>query len=331
MTVVLRAEESVFRLAPLVDVMVCPTNLNGAAGKGLALAFRENHPDAFHVHYEACKNGKIDLGSIHVINDSKSTYKLVFMPLKRHHADASDPDDIKRGLDKLRRWLQMPQHSLYTVCMPMLGCGEGRLGYEVMEPAFFEYLDHLDNVVHLCQWPDKMNHIPKYLAIIGPRAYGNETAKDMTAELYQEQYAAIENGVNQALSSWGLTYDDFDAVVSGGAVGVDTVACGRGRTDPTYKTSLAGQYSKRPPIICPADWDRLGRVAGFKRNATIVDIATHIVAFRPPGLDAVGTTSSIKLTQKAIEQQIRQGIDPKRIVVVGNQDLDDVAKPSIRM
>ncbi len=331
MTVVLRAEQDMFRLAPLVDVMINPVNLVGAMGKGIALEFKNRHPDAYERYRTICKEGKFQIGDIHVVKDSSVNYLIVNLPTKRHFADGSDPDDIKRGLDKLRRWLQMPQHSLYTVCMPMLGCGEGRLGYEIMEPAFFEYLDHLDNVVHLCQWPDKMDHIPKYLAIIGPRAYANKNADNTTPELYQMQYAAVEEGVAQALASWDLAYEDFDGIVSGGALGVDTVACGRSRTDPTYKTSLAGRYSKKPPIICPADWDRLGRVAGFKRNATLIDIATHIVAFRPPGLDAIGTTSSIKLAQKAIEQQIRQGKTPKKIAVVGNQDLDDGTRPSIRM
>lgn len=284
MPLVRRAFLDLFSLAPYVDVMVNAVNTQGSMGKGIALEYKNRHPTMFELYQRKCATKELTIGKIHVYKDAQTSYAIVNMPTKRHFADGSDPEDIKRGLLALRRWLDDPTRKLYTVAMPMLGCGEGRLGYEIMEPIFFDYLDGLDNVIHLSMMPDKMDHIPKYLAIIGPRVYTD--------------YADVEKGVFAALDAWGLGWSDFDAVVSGGATGVDTIACGTDRNDLTYKKSLAARYhtmndSVRLPIICKADWNRFGRAAGMIRNRTVINIATHVVACLPPGIPAVGTTGAV--------------------------------------
>lgn len=279
MPLVRRALRDLFVLAPYVDAMVNAVNCVGAAGKGIALEYRTRHPAMYTNYKKHCLDGSLHIGKIHTYKDSQTPYTIVNLPTKRHFADASDPDDIKRGLFALRRWLEHPSRQLITLAMPMLGCGEGRLGYEIMEPVFFELLDDLDNVIHLAMLPEKMDHIPKYLAIIGPRAY---TDRD-----------AIDRGIQEALWSWGLTWTDFDAIVSGGASGVDSVACGIDRKDPTYEESLTKKYHPALPIICKADWNRFGRSAGMIRNRTVVSIATHVIAFLPQGVPSVGTAGAV--------------------------------------
>lgn len=279
MPLVRRALQDMFVLAPYVDAMVNPVNLVGAMGKGLALEYKQRHPAMYDRYRTHCDKGELHVGKIHVYKDARMSYSVVNLPTKRHFADASDPEDIKRGLFALRRWLEHPSRRLFTVAMPMLGCGEGRLGYEIMEPMFFEYLDNLDNVIHLSMLPEKMDHVPKYLAIIGPRSYTDREA--------------IEQGVETALTKWGLTWTDFDAIVSGGAPGVDSVACGTDRKDPSYDASLAKEHHPLLPIICKADWDRLGKAAGMIRNRTVINIATHVVAFLPPDVKSVGTPGAI--------------------------------------
>ena len=279
MPLVRRALTDMFILAPYVDVMINPVNLTGVMGKGIALEFKNRHPEMYLRYKQHCTQGDLHVGKIHTYYDPTTRYIIVNLPTKRHYADASDPEDIKRGLHALRRWLEEPSRQLLTIAMPMLGTGEGRLGYEIMEPIFFEYLDSLDNVIHLSMMPDKMDHIPKYLAIIGPRGYNNRDD--------------VELGITTALNIWGLDWKDFDAIVSGGAKGVDSIACGIDRSDITYQNSLAKQYSNTLPIICKANWSRFGNSAGMLRNRTVINIATHIVAILPAGIPSVGTSGAI--------------------------------------
>ena len=73
-------------------------------------------------------------------------------------------------------------------------------------------------------------------------------------------------------------------IVSGGALGVDT---------------LAIRYAKEhdiPKVEHLADWDKYGKSAGYRRNKLIVRDADFMVAF--PASDSKGTIDSIKQAQK---------------------------------
>ena len=72
-------------------------------------------------------------------------------------------------------------------------------------------------------------------------------------------------------------------IISGGAPGVDTWAI---------------KYADvRSTEVYPADWDRLGKGAGFARNSTIVEAADEVYAFWD-GLSR-GTLDSIQKAAKA--------------------------------
>jgi predicted Rossmann fold nucleotide-binding protein DprA/Smf involved in DNA uptake len=75
-----------------------------------------------------------------------------------------------------------------------------------------------------------------------------------------------------------------ELIVSGGARGID---------------SLAERYAKEhniPTKIFPAEWGRLGKSAGYVRNALIVDACTHVLAI----YDGVskGTAHTINLARQ---------------------------------
>lgn len=56
-------------------------------------------------------------------------------------------------------------------------------------------------------------------------------------------------------------------IVSGGARGVDTAA--------EYEANVQAMQT----MIFPADWERYGKSAGYKRNISIVAYADEVVAF----------------------------------------------------
>lgn len=330
MTVVKKIETDMFRFASLCDIMVNPVNTIGAMGKGLAKEFRERHPGVYTVYKKACEDGSLKIGKIQVIKDPKVRYKIVNLPTKEDWRDASRVEYIVEGLKALRRYLDRPENRYATVGMPMLGCGAGLLGYQAVEKYFYEYLDDLDAVVLLSQNPEYVETIPKYLGIVGPRVFADPFLPKSTTPNphYKEQLSYVFDNVNKSLTEWGLTPADFDAVVSGGATGVDRAAIGTSYDDPYLAESYASKFlPDKHPIICFADWDKFGLSAGMKRNFLIEDIATHIVAFHPPGVVSVGTVEMIKHIRR---QQVKYGVDNAnytRLSVIG----EDITfeKPSL--
>jgi len=70
-----------------------------------------------------------------------------------------------------------------------------------------------------------------------------------------------------ALMVWNKEGIGDFTIVSGGARGVDTWA-----EEEAEKLGISTE-------IYPANWDKYGKAAGYKRNQQIVEAADHIVAF----------------------------------------------------
>lgn len=95
---------------------------------------------------------------------------------------------------------------------------------------------------------------------------------------------------------------DITAVISGGAIGAD---------------SLGEQYAQEmniPTTIFKPDWDKYGRRAGVIRNKDIIENADIVIAF----WDGVsrGTGHSIKLSQKLNKKTIICNIHSKSISIL---------------
>jgi len=283
MPLVPRAERDILRLKPVVNAIVNPTNTRGAMGAGLALALREAFPPAYYEDFvKACKDEKVKIGKLHTWTDPANGFILINLPTKDHFADPSKIEYVKRGLRSLRTYLS--ERPLMSIVMPMLGCGLGQLDEKEVEALNYEYLDDLPNIIHVSRWPSAFpDGPPKYLGVIGSRIL-----KDS---------AYVEECVTAALVKWGLKPEDFAACVSGGADGVDTIACGKSMADESYKDSLAVRLKMRP-IIVQADWKKYGRTAGFKRNHALVDIVTHCVAILDERESpSVGTRQALTLVK----------------------------------
>ena len=267
MTIVMRAENDIMRLVPFADVVVNPVNTQGAMGKGIAHEFKQRHPKMYETYRKHCDDESLKVGMLQIFRDrSDPSMPYVFVNMATTHKwiEQNSADEIRKCLLALRNYLQSdPGLKLRTVVMPILGLGEMNGDYDGVLPSFYEYLDDLPNIVLLSMRPDYFKEPLRYLGIVGARCI-NDTA-------------LVERAVDEALQSWGLTYADFKAIVSGGAsTGVDRIAAGLKRGD----DSIASRRHPNPPIICYADWDRRGRTAGFLRNGLVVDIATHLVVLR---------------------------------------------------
>lgn len=262
MPLVKRAEESILRLEPIIDIIVNPCAL-GTMGAGLSLAMRERFGEEMFKDYrEKSLSGDLRLGNIHEWKDAKSGITLLNIPTKEHFANPAEVEIVKKSLRSIREYLQKSRY--LTVVTPMIGGGYGQLPLEEAEPLNEDYLGDLPNIIHVSMLPKAFEKLPKYLAVIGSRV------------LDDRNY--IETHVAAALKKWDMKITDFDAMISGGATkGVDVIACGRAIDHPSYKDSLAQKLGIRA-LIAEADWDRYGLSAGYKRNQTVIDIGTHVVA-----------------------------------------------------
>jgi hypothetical protein len=88
------------------------------------------------------------------------------------------------------------------------------------------------------------------------------------------------NQLKEALDSSGIV---FKSIVSGGAIGADT---------------LAERYAREnnlPLIVKLPDWKTFGKSAGAKRNLEIVKLADVLFAFRVN--NSLGTTITINMAK----------------------------------
>lgn len=303
MPIIKRTETDFFRLEPIVDVLVNPTNTMGAMGAGLALVFRERYPDMYRQYRQAYERGELAIGKLLIYPMPQRGQEIVNLPTKQHWADPTELDYVAKGLSKLRDYLQAePHRRLWHVAMPMLGCGKGGRDYSEVEPLMVHYLDDLPNLVHLCMMPDRAPHPFRYLAIIGSRsitdgAWVTEPNGERVWVPDPASMALVERCVFQALKEWGLTLADFDAIVSGAGAGIDTVAAGKTRE----QDSFAKRHHPTPPIIIEADWARFGKSAGFRRNAPVADVLTHCVAIMDKP-NSVGTRMTIQMVNRLNEK-----------------------------
>jgi len=86
------------------------------------------------------------------------------------------------------------------------------------------------------------------------------------------------------LMSYILDQHPISAIVSGGAVGAD---------------KLSEKYAKEnniPITIFPADWNKYGKSAGYKRNVDIIESCDIVIAFWDG--QSKGTWHSIQLAKK---------------------------------
>lgn len=105
------------------------------------------------------------------------------------------------------------------------------------------------------------------LGIAGSRTYCN--------------YEVFERRLNELVATHGWT---IDAIVSGGAQGVD---------------KMAERYAKEHKLkmqVLPANWQKYGKSAGYIRSVDIVNLSDVVVAFPTP--DSKGTRHTITIAKE---------------------------------
>lgn len=129
-----------------VDAVVNTVNTVGVMGKGIALQFKKAYPQMFKEYERACKNGEVQLGRMNVwaTGAMDGPKYVINFPTKGHWRAPSRLVDIESGLDDLVDVVR--KFRIESIAIPPLGCGNGGLDWDDVEPLILSAFADLPDV-----------------------------------------------------------------------------------------------------------------------------------------------------------------------------------------
>ena len=130
----------------VADILVNTVNCVGVAGKGVALAFKEQWPSIMPVYRAACRRKEILPGGcllfpLPVGIDGRRRYWAA-LATKDHWEDDSRYEWIESGLAELTKVARMV--GARTIAIPPLGYGNGHLDWVKVHPMVLHALSEFD-------------------------------------------------------------------------------------------------------------------------------------------------------------------------------------------
>lgn len=119
-----------------------PVNMVGVPGKGLALDAANRYPEWRDNYKEWCRNGQAQTGKL-LFTRCNDGRVLISFPTKSHWRLSSSVELIEAGLVEMKR-LTVAMQSRYGidgVALPMLGCGEGKLPWDVVRGLIYKHFE----------------------------------------------------------------------------------------------------------------------------------------------------------------------------------------------
>ena len=116
-----------------VEALVNPVNCEGAAGRGLACAFRGRFPENHEAYQAACRRNELVPGRLFVfLTGLDQPECIVNFPTKRYWRLPSKLGYIDAGLGDLVNLVQT--RGIQSIAVPALGCGLGGLDWDEVRP-----------------------------------------------------------------------------------------------------------------------------------------------------------------------------------------------------
>jgi len=124
-----------------MHTFVNTVNCVGVMGKGIALAFKREYPEMFRDYSIRCKNNQVTLGRPYQYCISRDRIIINF-PTKNHWRECSILSNVEEGLDYLVKNIEA--WGVKSLAVPPLGCGNGKLSWEIVYPLLYRYLSRLN-------------------------------------------------------------------------------------------------------------------------------------------------------------------------------------------
>jgi len=128
------------------QTIVNTVNCVGVMGKGIALEFKNKHPDMFEDYLRRCQQGEVHPG-IPYLYRSLLPPQIINFPTKDHWKSVSRISDIERGLEYLLKHYQ--EWGVTSLAIPPLGCGNGQLEWRQVGPLIYRTVQQMDIPVQL--------------------------------------------------------------------------------------------------------------------------------------------------------------------------------------
>lgn len=129
-----------------VDAVVNPVNCVGVMGAGLALQFKEYHPDNFRHYKWVCDRKEMRVGEVLTFKrQGELLPRYIFnFPTKLHWRDKSEYHYIQWGLEDLAK--KVKRLKITSIAIPPLGCGLGGLSWVRVSPMVEEALGGIEGL-----------------------------------------------------------------------------------------------------------------------------------------------------------------------------------------
>ncbi len=145
-----------------VEAVVNTVNTVGVMGKGIALLFKEAFPDNFKKYKSACNDGEVQIGRMFVTQRQElmGPKWIINFPTKKHWRDRTKIEWVIEGLHDLKSIIL--NHSIRSIAIPPLGCGNGKLEWRNVKPEIEAVLGELKNVdIHVYEPTSKYQNVVK--------------------------------------------------------------------------------------------------------------------------------------------------------------------------
>lgn len=127
------------------QVIVNTVNTVGVMGKGIALEYKQRYPDMFEHYKTQCEKKKFRMGDL-MLWYAPDHWILLF-PTKENWRNPSRLDYIEIGLKKFIK--TYTEKNISSIAFPKLGCGNGELDWNAVQPLMEQYLKKLPIDVYI--------------------------------------------------------------------------------------------------------------------------------------------------------------------------------------
>ncbi len=131
-----------------MQTLVNPVNTMGVMGKGLALLFKQRYPDYYRAYRRACSTGDMKHQSCFVYQHDLRT-KIYSFPTKGYWGLPSKVEWIDSGLQHLAE--NLDTYQITSLAIPALGCGEGKLTWDIVRELLHRYCEPMPIDVEIYQ------------------------------------------------------------------------------------------------------------------------------------------------------------------------------------
>lgn len=148
------------------QTLVNTVNCVGVMGKGIAKEFRDREPQMYAAYRRICEQKLLRPGKLWLWKGS--TQWVLNFPTKDHWRNPSKLEWIEQGLQKFVSGFS--ELGIREISFPRLGCGNGGLNWDNVQPVMEHYLAPLKIQIFIHDFdkkiglPEHLEHIPSVLA-----------------------------------------------------------------------------------------------------------------------------------------------------------------------